>query len=90
MSSSSLHCGWLRQLLLRRLRRTEITPVNSHLADLCEIDDDVDDGDGEDDDDDEYDDGDGRGEAYLGQISLMSTCFHWFAFGDKDKSCETA
>ena len=89
MSSSPLHCGCLRQLLLRRLRRTEITAVNSLLADLCEIGDDDDDGDGED-DDDEYDDGDGGGDAYLGQRSLTSTLVHLFAFGDKDQSCETA
>ena len=29
VTSSSLHCDWLRQLLYRRLRRTEITAVNS-------------------------------------------------------------
>ena len=29
VTSSSLHCDWLRQLLYRRLRRIEITAVNS-------------------------------------------------------------
>ena len=85
VTSSSLHCDWLRQLLYRRLRRTEITAVNS--LKLISVN-----GGDVGDNADEYDGGGGGSDAYIypGQRSLLSTCFHLFAFGDKDRTCEIA
>ena len=81
MSSSSLRYDWLRQLLLRRLRRTEITAVNlpkmisvnmpmmmmTVMEETMMVD-----------------------TLMVVEEVMLIGGFHLFAFGDKDQSCETA